>query len=163
MLCRSCDKRVVCVIYDEARLCARGLFYVFLKKVIHLHFLPVAPRRVVSGKGSRKLKDSVGNLCGAAGAEHDVGAGDAFGVEPPVPAGRKMMRKLLVLVVVSADIDVEAFGSAIVVRTARGLFGSAFVLAVFVKTQVSAVRKFPADIREVGFILGVGKRFPNGL
>ena len=60
------------------------------------------------------LEETVGQVGAAFCLYDDMGAWDAFGVEPPVIACGQLEGELLVLVVVLSHIDVETVGGNVV-------------------------------------------------
>ncbi len=98
---------VVRIIDHESRLGTGRLFDLFLLNVVDLHFFLLSAFGIVGGKSARLFKSTVRQLL-PFGLYHHMGAGDAFGMEPPVVTGGEFEGQFIVLEIIFSYINMEA-------------------------------------------------------
>ena len=92
---------------DEAWFSAGCFFDLFFLDVVDFDFFRVTTFRVVSGQSAGFFEGAVRQLLPFA-LDNNVGARDAFGMEPPVVACGEFEGQFFVLEVILAHIHMEA-------------------------------------------------------
>ena len=92
---------------DEAWFSAGCFFDLFFLDVVDFDFFRVTAFGVVSGQSAGFFEGAVRQLLSFA-LDNNVGARDAFGMEPPVVACGEFEGQLFVLEVILAHIHIEA-------------------------------------------------------
>lgn len=105
--------RIIGIIDDKSGCRSVWFFHIFALQIINFKLFGVAPFGVVACKPRRLLKGTVRQLF-AAGLYNDMGAGNALGMKPPVPAVGDLEGQFLVLQIVFSDINVKAVAAEIV-------------------------------------------------
>lgn len=102
------------MVNHESRRGSGCLFDVLFLDVVDFHLVVVTSFGIVGGQGAGFFKETVGKVGAALCLYDDMGAGDAFGVEPPVVACCQLEGEFLILVVVLSNVNVEAVGGNVV-------------------------------------------------
>ena len=111
---RRRHQRVIGMVNHESGRGSGYLLDVLFLDVVDFHLVVVTALGIVGGQGSGFFKETVGKVGAALCLCDDMGAGDAFGVEPPVVACCQFKGELLILVVVLSYVNVEAVGGNVV-------------------------------------------------
>ena len=98
---------VVRIIDHESRLGTGRLFDLFFLDVVDLHFFLFPAFRIVGSQSARFFKSTVRQLF-SLGLYYHVGAGDAFGMEPPVISGSEFEGQFVILEIIFPYINMEA-------------------------------------------------------
>ena len=92
-------QRVVRIIDHEARLGTGRLFDLFFLDIVDLHLFLLPALRIVGSKPAGLFKSPVRQFL-PFGLYHYMGAGNTFGMEPPVIAACNFKSKLFILIVI---------------------------------------------------------------
>ena len=128
------DKGIISVVDYKAGGAACGFFNVFALNVINLHFFAAAALGVPGSDGPCFLKGAVRKLSSLC-FHHNMGTGNALGVEPPVAAACDFEGDFLILVIIFADIDVEAVRGQVVIGAAGNFCLFAVEVPLFDKAK----------------------------
>ena len=122
---------------DKAGFGTRYFFYVFSFNVIDFYFFLTFAFGVVGSQASGFLEGLVGEFF-SFGFDNDVGAGESFGMEPPVAAVCELEGDFFVLEVVFSHVDIETVSGAVVE-------GFAFIFDFFLRgfsSDIAGLDKF---------------------
>ena len=91
---------IVRVIDHKTGFCPAGFFHVLFLDIVDLHLFLIPAFGVIGSKARRLLESAVGKLLRIVELYHNVGAGDFFGMEPPVIPRGKFKGQIVVLEIV---------------------------------------------------------------
>ena len=89
----------------------------FSLDIINFYLFIGASLRIPGSQGTGFFKYPVRKLLSLC-ADNNMGAGNSFGVEPPVISSRDLEGQLLILVVVFSNIDIKSVSRTVVIGTA---------------------------------------------
>lgn len=109
------------MVNDKSRSASGRLFHMFSLDIINFYLFIGASLRIPGSQGTGFFKYPVRKLLSFR-ADNNMGAGNSFGVEPPVIAVGNFKCDFLILVVVFSNIDIKSVSRAVVIGAA-GDFG----------------------------------------
>ena len=152
---------IIGVVDDKAGGSARNLLYVLALDVVDFNFFTVPVFGIVGSQPGRFFKSAVGQFV-TSGFYDDMGAGDAFGMEPPVAAGSKFKGQFFVLEIIFSHIHMVAIGRKVMQRrTGQFLFFGIFSAGV--TFDIAGLDQLFFNLGQIAFGLGQVQSRADGI
>ena len=142
-------QRVVRIIDHEARLGTGRLFDLFFLDIVDLHLFLLPALRIVGSKPAGLFKSPVRQFL-PFGLYHYMGAGNTFGMEPPVISVGEFEGQFIVLEIIFSHINMKSVAAQIM----EGLAGDLCFFRAALSADLAALGQFLLDLHQIFLFQG---------